>query len=306
MICIIAMIVFGIMSIFSAAYRKIAKEALECVFKRITLRKCDTGLDQRLKSKVIGSLMKRNQKAARFAFKNFEVLSWVFTILLIGSLVYTAYGIVNLAIYGNCTGNTGGFCIFAPQNNIDVHQDVSVCSAGQTSSIKLSVPLVGDDPSIGPEDAKVTVIEFACFSCHYSKNAEPLVKEMLEKYPEVKYVFKSFPIMTHTYSYEAALADRCAREQGKFWEYKDKLFENQDKLSNQTILGIAQELGLDMQQFNDCFSTNKYSQAIDDDIKEGKASGVYGTPTFFINNQVLVGPKSFDELKNAIEKEMKE
>ena len=305
MICIIALIVFGIMGIFSAAYRKIAKEALDCVFKRITLRKCDTGLDQRLKSKIIGGMMKRNQKAAKFVFKNFEVLSWIFTILLIGSLAYTAYGLVNLAIYGNCNGNQGGFCIFAPSSNIDVHQDVSVCSAGQTSSIKLSVPLIGDDPSVGPVDAKVTVIEFACFTCQYSKKAEPIVKEMLNDYPNVRYVFKSFPIMTHAYAYEAALADQCAREQNKFWEFKDKLFENQEKINNQTILGIAKELGLNQEQFNSCFSGNKYQKDIEQSIQEAKDSGVYGTPTFFINNQVLVGPKSFDELKNAIEKEMK-
>jgi len=113
MICLIALVVFGILGIFSATYRKIAKEAFDCVFRRLTIRKCTSGLDKRLKSQLIGKLMKRNPKVARFTYKNFELISWFFTIILIISLIYTGLGIYNFAMYGNCNGaNSQKACIY--------------------------------------------------------------------------------------------------------------------------------------------------------------------------------------------------
>ena len=114
MICIIALIVFGILGIFSATHRKIALEAFECVFKRIRLKPCDSGLDKRLKSRITGKLMKRSPRLAGFTFKHFESLSWLFTILMFVSLFYSAFGIYNFVAYGNCNGeNSSEACVYA-------------------------------------------------------------------------------------------------------------------------------------------------------------------------------------------------
>lgn len=114
MICLLALIVFGILGIFSATHRKIAKEAFSCVFRRITLRKCETGLDKRLKSQLTGMFMRKAPRAASFVYKNFEIISWAFTILLVASLVFTGIGAVNLITYGSCDPHSTT-CIFSPE-----------------------------------------------------------------------------------------------------------------------------------------------------------------------------------------------
>ena len=116
MICIIALVVFGILGIFSVRYRTIAKEAFDCVFRRMTFRPCTSGLDTRLKSQITGRLMKRSPRIAGQVYKHFELISWFFTILMIASLILSAQGIYFLVRYGNCNGQQGGICIFsAPQ-----------------------------------------------------------------------------------------------------------------------------------------------------------------------------------------------
>ncbi len=131
MICLIALIVFGIMGIFSVGYRKLAKEALDCVFRRITFRKCTSNLDERLKSQIVGRLMVKRPKLAEKVYKNFEVISWVFVIIFIMSFAYSAYSVYNLVVHGNCNGpNSSGFCIFNPQDT-----SCKECSGNCTSNI---------------------------------------------------------------------------------------------------------------------------------------------------------------------------
>ena len=102
MICIIALITFGILGIFSARYRSLAGEAFRCVFQRMQLKPCTTGFDQKIKSKLTSKLLKRSPRTARFVYKRFEILSWIFTILLFSSMFYSAYGLYNLFTYGTC------------------------------------------------------------------------------------------------------------------------------------------------------------------------------------------------------------
>ena len=112
MICIIALVVFGILGIFSAAYRKLAAEAFDCVFRRVTFRPCHSGLDKRLKSQIVGSIMKRSPRAANFTYKYFEVFSWTFLILSVASLVGIGISVFNYVEYGNCNGpNSSAFCV---------------------------------------------------------------------------------------------------------------------------------------------------------------------------------------------------
>ncbi|MBN1644978.1 hypothetical protein JW851_02995 [Candidatus Woesearchaeota archaeon] len=113
MICIIALVIFSILAIFSASHRPLAKEAFECVFLRMTLRKCRTGLDTRLKSKVVGKIMQKSPKIAKVVYKNFEIFSWILVLVMIGSLMYSAYGVYNYVSYGNCNGpGSNNFCIY--------------------------------------------------------------------------------------------------------------------------------------------------------------------------------------------------
>ncbi len=110
-ICIVALVVFGVLSIFSAKYRTLAKEAFDCVFNMVTLRPCKTALKQRIKSAIISKLMPAFPVAAKVVYSNFELFSWVFTILFFASLLISANAAFNLVIYNNCYGpNSTGFC----------------------------------------------------------------------------------------------------------------------------------------------------------------------------------------------------
>jgi len=101
------------MGIFSAKYRDYAKEAFDCVFRRLTLRKCEAAFDKKMKMKITGKLMKSNPKIGGTVFKHFELISWFFTIIMILSLAYSVLGIYNFVVYNNCEGpNAIGPCIY--------------------------------------------------------------------------------------------------------------------------------------------------------------------------------------------------
>jgi hypothetical protein len=119
MICIIALVVFGILGIFSAAYRKLAAEAFDCVFRRITFRPCHSGLDKRLKSQIVGSIMKRSPRAANFTYKYFEVFSWAFIILTAATLAAMGVSFYNYVEYRNCNGPN------APENSFCIYKDIA-------------------------------------------------------------------------------------------------------------------------------------------------------------------------------------
>jgi protein-disulfide isomerase len=307
MICIIALVVFGILGIFSARYRTIAREAFDCVFRRITLRKCTTGLDKRLKSQITGRLMRKRPGLGKAVYRHFEAISWVFTIALILSLGYSAYSVANLFIYGNCNGPIpDAFCVFDPFISGGHGGECTI--EGPSGEITGVLQVHPDDPVIGPADANVTVIEAGCFACPYTKQAVPIVKQIISYYgDQIRFVYKDFPMSSaHPGAQEAAEASHCAHEQGKYWEYHDLLFENIGKTGFDDLVGFAKALGLDTEQFSECLTSHKYKPKVDSDFAEAFSIGVYGTPTFFINGQVLVGPKGFDEFRQIIDSELAE
>ncbi len=112
-VCLAALVIFAVLGIFSAKYRRWAKEAFGCVARRLTLRPCEAGLNQRIRAKLTGKLLRRAPKLARFTHKYFEPISWVFTIILFVSLFLTANGLYNLAVYGSCDPHSET-CIFNP------------------------------------------------------------------------------------------------------------------------------------------------------------------------------------------------
>jgi len=108
--------VFSILGIFSAKYRKLAKEAFNCVFLRIQLKPCETGMDTKVKSKVTSKLM-RFPRLARLWYRHFEMISFVFVILMLGSLFFATSGLYNLYVHGSCDPNSPS-CIFNPNTTM--------------------------------------------------------------------------------------------------------------------------------------------------------------------------------------------
>jgi len=307
MICIIALIVFAVMAIFSARFRPLFKEALDCVGRRVTFRPCVSGLDERLKSQITGKLMKKSPRTARFVYKRFEIISWIFLIILFVSLFFSAQAGYYYARYGNCNGpDATGFCIFDPfQHN----GQTETCSAGITEAKEDPKPLevYDTDPSFGNKNAKVIVIEAGCFQCSFTKQAVPLVIQLMANYKDqIRIVYKDFPVSSyHENAILSAEAARCADEQGKFWDYYFLLFKNQYIADMADLKGYAFELGLNQKEFNDCLESHKYQELVERDYQEALDAGVYGTPTFYVNDQVIVGVPTFNEISKLIEEELK-
>ncbi|MBN1156983.1 DsbA family protein [Candidatus Woesearchaeota archaeon] len=299
-LCFIALPVFALLGLFSVRYRELSKEAIRCLFRTVTLKPCDTGLDQRIRSKFTAKLMFW-PSLARFVYAQFTILSWFFVILLLASAFFSGQGLYNYAAYGNCNGqNSNAFCVF---NVVRPEQQECTTFDVKHELYPFNVKTKGH-PVRGNPLAKLTIVEYGCYSCPYTKEAEPAVRQILKDFPEVNLVYHDVPLSIHSNSIEAAHAALCAQEQGKYWEYHDKIFERQDKLSNETFIAFAGELELNVTQFSECYSTNRYQNVVDQEYNDALSVGIYGTPTFFINNANLVGPQKYKSLKAVIEKEM--
>lgn len=144
-------------------------------------------------------------------------------------------------------------------------------------------------PFLGKADAAIVVEEFSDFQCPYCKSASPTVKDLATKYADsVRFEYHHFPLVrTHANAMNAALASECANDQGKFWEMHDKIFENQDRLTKSNLSSFAKELGMNEGDFNACLYTRAYVDTVNADIEKGKSQKVEGTPTFFVNGEVV-------------------
>lgn len=164
------------------------------------------------------------------------------------------------------------------------------------------------EPILGNPEAPVTLVEFSDFQCpfcaRYANDTFPQIKREYVDTGKVRVVFKHFPLPFHNFAQKAAEAAECAKEQGKFWEYKEKLFQNQSALGEDYLKKYAQDLGLGAQRFNDCLDSGKFEKKVKEDLKEGEDAGVTGTPTFFINGEKLVGAQPFSEFQTVIEKKL--
>lgn len=176
-------------------------------------------------------------------------------------------------------------------------------------AILLQKPImeVTADPSRlrGNPDAAVTIIEFSDYQCPYCQAAEPTVKQVLEKYKDkVRLGFRDLPLrQLHPQAQQAAEASRCAGEQGKFWEYHDLLFVNQ-QLDPASLTSHATKAGLDVDRFEGCLKSEKYKPMIENDLQTGMKAGVTGTPAFFINGKLISGSQPLEAFEKIIDEEL--
>jgi protein-disulfide isomerase len=159
----------------------------------------------------------------------------------------------------------------------------------------------------GPNNAPVTIVEFSDFQCPFCKAVRPTINELMTRYTgKVRWEFRDFPIQNiHPGASKAHEAARCAGEQGKFWEYHDKLFARSPNHSLPELQLFARDLKLESVAFAECLESSKYHAAVAGDILEGKRLGVQGTPTFFINGRMREGEQSLAAFQELIESELR-
>ncbi len=161
------------------------------------------------------------------------------------------------------------------------------------------------DPSLGPEDAKVTIVEYSDFECPFCQRVQETIKQVIEEYKgQVRLVFKNYPLSFHKNAVIAAEAGECANEQGKFWEMHDKMFANRLSLEEKDLKKYAKDIGLNEAQFNQCLDSGKYKSAIDKDVVDGNKRGFSGVPAFFINGRLLSGAQPIEEFRKIIDEEL--
>ncbi|RMF87411.1 MAG: thioredoxin [Nitrospinota bacterium] len=181
---------------------------------------------------------------------------------------------------------------------------------GASITVNLQPPRIevsiDDDPIKGDPKAPITIVEFSDFQCPFCKRVLPTLRQVLSTYQgKVRLVYRDFPLRSiHPYAQQGAEAANCAREQGKFWEYHDAIFGDQEQLTPDKLSTYAQNLGLDMTAFKQCLSSRKYRDEVQKDIDDGERVGVSGTPAFFINGRLLSGAQPFSAFQEIIEEEL--
>ena len=169
----------------------------------------------------------------------------------------------------------------------------------------VSIPVAGA-PERGPDNARITLVEFSDFECPYCSVAVKEVRAIMAAYPkDIKLIYKQFPLPMHPHAPMAAEASLAAYEQGKFWEMHDLLFANFRRLSRDNMLAWAKQIGLDVDKFKAELDSGKFRDTVKKDESDGETAGVYGTPAFFINGKLYNGPMNLDAVRPILEAELK-
>jgi len=151
-------------------------------------------------------------------------------------------------------------------------------------------------PSKGPTNARVVLVEYSDFQCPHCRQLYQILKELVPRYPQVRFVFKDFPLaQIHPWALTAAYAGRCASQQNPeaFWKLHDLVFDHQENITAenawQTMLDYAGQLGLDTAAFRVCLTSEETKKAVEASVREGQALRIANTPTVFLNGRRIVG-----------------
>jgi hypothetical protein len=163
-----------------------------------------------------------------------------------------------------------------------------------------------DDPSWGPANAKVTMVEFGDFECSYCRQWYATVYgQLYANYSgKIRFVFRDFPLSFNPNAQPAAIAADCAGAQGRYWDYFQLLYGDPRGLGSVMYNTYAEELGLNLSAFTSCIASNKYANEIDLDMQDGQRVGVNGVPAFFINDRLISGLQPYETFRQVIEEEL--
>lgn len=181
--------------------------------------------------------------------------------------------------------------------------------AAQPGDTNLADIIMDDDPSWGPKDAPVTIVEFSDYECPYCRKWHTEVWPKLQQaYPDqIRLIYRDFPLVSiHSNTVGASLAANCAAEQGKFWEFHDLVFNNNKPLQIETFQDYAGQIGIDVQKFAECSTSDRFLEEVEGDFNDGVTLGINGTPTFFIGSYRLIGAQPLEAFQQVIDSQLSE
>jgi protein-disulfide isomerase len=180
----------------------------------------------------------------------------------------------------------------------------------QNLSVEETLAALGKGPTLGAPTASVTIVEFSDFQCSFCRkfwaDTLPQLKETNIKKGQARFIYRHFAILGK-FSEQAAMAAECAGEQGKFWEYHDRLFANQGGMAftQSKLEQYGRELGLNAANFNRCLTREKYRKKVEGETAVAASLGARGTPTFFVNGRLMVGAQPFEMFRAIVEEALK-
>ena len=197
---------------------------------------------------------------------------------------------------------TGGFSREATVSDNTIAEETQ---APEVKRVKIDTK---KDNVLGEDNASVTIIEFSDYECPFcGRHFGSTYGQIKSKYVDtgkVKIIFKDFPLSFHQNAQKAAEAAECAGDQGKYYEYHDSLFNNQQALGVSSLKSYASDLGLDTDAFNSCLDSGEKYLEVQEDFKEGQKVGVRGTPANFINGILISGACPIEAFDAAIQAEL--
>ncbi len=298
MFCIVAFIILSILGIFSATNRRLAKEALDCVFRRITFRPCNTGFDEKMKAKILGKVIMRSEKLASFINKRFELLAWIFFVIGMTALVMSVRGVVLWYTTGSCNGaNSEAFCVFDPTGaNNEVSNLGGSCPVVPKTIADLTLEGVEVDtfPALNPDGNGQKIIFIGCYSCDYSRKTYPIIRKLVDRY-NAPLVYLEYPVKLH--SDYLNKVGYCAYQQSseKFWQFNDLLFstDKPNQEDQEFVDTSLTAIGFDMPSLQACVADPATETQVESQMEQIRSTNFYGTPTIFIGDEVFVGPKPY-------------
>jgi protein-disulfide isomerase len=183
--------------------------------------------------------------------------------------------------------------------------DIEVTSVKKSAPPKINVE-AGHSPSKGPENAPITIVEFADFQCPYCASAKIILDDLFKQYKnKIRIIFKNYPlIQIHPEAMPAAIAAECANKQNKYWQMHDALFENHKKLGEDLYQKLAQSLQLNINEFNKCRKDPSIQAQVSSEMDYGQSLGINATPAFYVNGIQLMGAVPKSEFEKVINKEL--
>ncbi len=170
---------------------------------------------------------------------------------------------------------------------------------------RVDVPVPAGEPKRGPGNAPITLVEFSDYQCPYCKRAHPVLERLMEEYGDkIQLIYRDYPLAFHKNARPAAVAARCAGDQGKYWEFNKSFMEKNGALDRTDFVSRAETIGMDMNAFNTCLDSGKYDTVVEASFKDGAKLGVTGTPTFFVNGRMMVGVAPYEKMKAMIDEEL--
>ena len=238
--------------------------------------------------------------------------------MILTALIFLVIGvIVGMIIYDRSMNNEDqirrivSVALEASRAETEAMIAAALGGSGGTETARL-----GDDPSarytlspegpaLGAENAPITIVAFEDFQCGYCKRfSDETLPQILAAYPDqVRFIHRDFPILGQA-SLNAAHAAQCANAQGRFWDFHERFYGNQQSLTPENFTAYATETEMDVAAFTTCYEAEEFQSAIFTDLAEGQTLGITGTPTFFINGRVVIGAQPFAVFASVIEQEL--